>query len=83
VHSVFCESTVNLDIIVSFHHKLVVKRLENDENERQLKCKICDVGLCIFGCFKNYHTKARFSYWTWRVKPIYTSSKYLQKMYVY
>jgi hypothetical protein len=54
---------VNLDIVVSFHHKLAVKRcLENDEIERQLKCKICDVGLCIFGCFKKFHTKARFSY---------------------
>jgi hypothetical protein len=72
------------DFVVSFHHKLAVKRcLENDEIERQLKCKIYDVELCIFGYFKKYHTKARFSYWTWRVKPIYTSSRYLQKMYVY
>jgi hypothetical protein len=68
MHSVFNESTLNSDI---------------DEIERLLKCKICDVGLCIFGCFKKYHTKARFSYWTRGVKPIYTSSRYLQKMYVY
>jgi hypothetical protein len=38
--------------------------LEDDEIERQLKCKICDVGLCIYGCFNKYHTKARFSYMT-------------------
>jgi hypothetical protein len=25
------------------------------------KCEKCDVGLCILGCFKDYHTKARFS----------------------
>jgi hypothetical protein len=38
--------------------------LEDDEIERQLKCKICDVGLCFLGCFKEYHTKPRFSYTT-------------------
>jgi hypothetical protein len=55
---------MNSDIVVSFHCKLEVKRcLENDEIERQLKYKICDAELCIFGCFKKYHTKARFSYW--------------------
>jgi hypothetical protein len=37
---------VNSDIVVSFHHKVAVKRcLGNDEIERQLECKICDVGL--------------------------------------
>jgi hypothetical protein len=38
--------------------------LEDDEIERQLKGKICDVGLFIFRCFKKYHAKARFSYMT-------------------
>ncbi|PNF17185.1 hypothetical protein B7P43_G06584 [Cryptotermes secundus] len=27
----------------------------------QTKCEKCDVGLCILGCFKEYHTKPRFS----------------------
>jgi hypothetical protein len=40
----------------------MISCLEDDEIERQLKCKICDVGLCIFGCFNEYHTNARFSY---------------------
>jgi hypothetical protein len=35
--------------------------LEDDEIERQQKCKIYDVELCFLGCFKEYHTKARFS----------------------
>jgi hypothetical protein len=48
--------------------------MEDDEIERQLKCKICDVRLRIFGCFKKYHTKARFSYMTRGVKPVYTLS---------
>jgi hypothetical protein len=49
---------------------------ENDEIERQLRCKICDKGLCIFGCFKKYHTKARFSYMMWEGgKPVYTASR--------
>jgi hypothetical protein len=56
---------VNSNIVVSFHHKMgMIRCLEEDEIERQLKCKICDVGLCIFGCFSKYHTKARFSYMT-------------------
>jgi hypothetical protein len=25
------------------------------------KCEKCDMGLCILGCFKDYHTKVRFS----------------------
>jgi hypothetical protein len=25
------------------------------------KCEKCDVGLCILGCFKKYHTKGRFN----------------------
>jgi hypothetical protein len=65
-------------IIVSFHHKMAMKRcLQDDEIERQLKCKIYDVGLCIFGCFKKYHTKERFSYMMGGggVKPVYTASK--------
>jgi hypothetical protein len=44
---------VNSDIVVSFHHKVAMKhRLENNEIEKQLKCKICGVGLCFLGCFK-------------------------------
>jgi hypothetical protein len=59
VHSIFCYFIVNL---VSFHPTMAMKhRLEDDEIERQLKCKICDVGLCILGCFEEYHTKAGFS----------------------
>jgi hypothetical protein len=34
------------------------RHLKDDEIERQLKCKIRDVGLCFLGCLK----KARFSY---------------------
>jgi hypothetical protein len=47
---------VNSSTLVSFHHKMSMKRCLEDEIERQLKYTICDVGLCIFGCFK----KARF-----------------------
>jgi hypothetical protein len=66
---------VNLNIIVLFHHKIAMKRcLQDDETERQLKCKICDMGLCIFGCFKKYHKKVRFSYMTWGVTPVYIAS---------
>jgi hypothetical protein len=25
------------------------------------RCKKCNVGLCILGCFEDYHTKVRFS----------------------
>jgi hypothetical protein len=57
---------VNSNIVVSFHHKMgIIRCLEEDEIERQLKCKIRDMGLCIFGCFNKYHTNARFSYMTW------------------
>jgi hypothetical protein len=50
---------VNSNIVVSFHHTVAVKRcLEDDEIERQLKCKIRDVRLCILGCFEKYHKKA-------------------------
>jgi hypothetical protein len=45
--------------------------LEEYEIEKQLKCKICDVGLCFLGCFKEYHTRARFSYMKRSMKPIY------------
>jgi hypothetical protein len=32
--------------IVSFHHTMAIKHcLEDDETERQLKCKVCDVEL--------------------------------------
>jgi hypothetical protein len=66
---------VNSNIVVSFHHKIAMKRSENDEIERELKSKICDVGLCIVGCFKKYHAKVRFSYMTLGLKPVYTSSR--------
>jgi hypothetical protein len=67
---------MNSNIVVSFHHTMAMKRcLEDDEIERQLKCKICDMGLFILGCFKEYHTKARFSYMRRGVKPVYTSSR--------
>jgi hypothetical protein len=59
---------VNSNIVVSFHHtsKMAMTRcLEDDEIERLLKCKICDVGLCIFGYFKKYQTRARFNYMMW------------------
>jgi hypothetical protein len=57
--SVFCDFIVNSNIVVSFHHTMVMKHnLEDDEIERQLKCKIHDKGLCIVGCFEEYHTKA-------------------------
>jgi hypothetical protein len=37
---------VNSNIVVSFHHTVTTKRrLEDDEIESQLKCKIRDVGL--------------------------------------
>jgi hypothetical protein len=39
----------------------LIRSLEDDEIERQLKCKVCDVGLCIFGCFNKYNTMASFS----------------------
>jgi hypothetical protein len=56
---------VNSNNVVSFHHKMgMIRCLEDDEIERQLKCKICYVGLCIFVCFNKYHTKERFSYMT-------------------
>jgi hypothetical protein len=50
------------NIVLSFGHKMAMKLSENDETERQLKCKIRDMRLCIFGCFKEYHINARFSY---------------------
>jgi hypothetical protein len=76
VHSVFCEIMVNSNIVVSFHHKMVMKCcLEDDEIERQLKCMICDMGLCILGCFKEYHTNVRFSHMKQGLKPVYTSSR--------
>jgi hypothetical protein len=66
---------VNSNIVVSFHHKMATKCcLEDDEIEKQLKSKICGVGLCIFGCFKKYHKKARFIYMTRRAKPVYILS---------
>jgi C4-type Zn-finger protein len=40
---------VNLNTVVSFPHKMgMIRCLEDGETGRQLKCKICDVGLCIF-----------------------------------
>jgi hypothetical protein len=38
------------------------RRLEEGDIERQLKCKIRDVGLCILRCCEEYHTKERFRY---------------------
>jgi hypothetical protein len=53
---------VTSNIVVSFYHTMAMKPcLQDDEIERQLKCKIYDVGLCFHGCFKEYYTKARFS----------------------
>jgi hypothetical protein len=67
---------VNSNIVVSFHHKMaMIHCLKDDENESQLKRKICVVGLCIFSCFKKYHTKVRFNYMMRGVKPLYTSSR--------
>jgi hypothetical protein len=68
---------MNSNIVVSFHHTMAMKGcLEEDEIERQLKCRICDVGLFILGCFKEYHTKPpRFSYMRQGVKPVYTSRR--------
>jgi hypothetical protein len=62
---VFCEFTMNSNTVVSFHHTTAMKcHLEDDETERQLKCKNCDVGLCSLICFEEYHTKARFNQMT-------------------
>lgn len=37
------------NIVVPFHHTMAMKRcLESDEIDRQLKCKICGMGLCTF-----------------------------------
>jgi hypothetical protein len=68
---------VNSDTVVSYHHKMAICCLKDDEIESELKCKICDLGLCIFGCFKRYHTKARFtsSCMMRGVNPVYTSSR--------
>jgi hypothetical protein len=67
---------VSLNILLPFYHTVAIKRcLEDDEIERQLRCKICDVGLCFPGCFKDYYTKARFSNMTRGSKPVYTSSR--------
>jgi hypothetical protein len=75
---------VNLDTVVSFHHKMAVKCcLEDDEIEKQLKCKICDVGLCIFGCFLKYHTKARFSYTMRACSQYIHQADNCKKCYVY
>jgi hypothetical protein len=40
VHSIFCEFIVNSNTVVSFHHTTIVRRLEDDETERQRKCKL-------------------------------------------
>jgi hypothetical protein len=66
---------VNLNIVVSFHYTMAMKRcLENDKIEGQLKCKMYDMGLYFPGCFMECYTKARFSYMTRGLKPVYTSS---------
>jgi hypothetical protein len=33
------------------------RRLEDDEIEGQLKCKMCDMGLCILRSFEEYNRK--------------------------
>jgi hypothetical protein len=66
---------MNSNIVVSYHHNMAMIRCLEDEIERQLKCKVCDMGLCIFGCFKKYNTKERFSYMTQGVNPVYTPSR--------
>jgi hypothetical protein len=44
LHSVSCVFIVHSNIVVSFHHTMAMKHcLEDDEIERQLKCKKCDV----------------------------------------
>jgi hypothetical protein len=44
---------VNSTVVGSYRHKMAMIRcLEDDEIERQLKCKMCDVGQCMFGSFK-------------------------------
>jgi hypothetical protein len=54
VHSVFCEFTIKSNTVVSYHHNMAMIRcLEDDKIERQLKCKICDVGLCILGASRS------------------------------
>jgi hypothetical protein len=54
VHSVFCEFMVNMNIVVSYHHKMTMIRcFEDDEIERQVKCNICDVGLRILGASRS------------------------------
>jgi hypothetical protein len=74
---------VNSDIVVSFHHKMAMKRcLEDDEIEKHLKCKIHGVGLCFLGCFKEYYTKARFSYWPRGLKPVYSSRRLKKNIYI-
>lgn len=63
MYLVFCEFMAKTNIVDSFHHKMAIKRcLEDYEVERQLKCTICDMGLCIFRCFKKYPIKLRLSY---------------------
>jgi hypothetical protein len=67
---------VNSNIVVSFQHKVAMKCcLEDDEIEKQLKCKICGVGLYFLRCFKEYYTNARFSYWKLGLKPVYSSRR--------
>jgi hypothetical protein len=62
---------------------MAMKRLEDDEIEKLLKCMICDIGSCFLRRFMEYYTKVRFSYWTLGLKPVYTSSRQQQKMYVH
>jgi hypothetical protein len=55
----YLEFIVNSNIVVTFHHKMAMRfLLEYDEIERQLKCKIRDVGMCIIRCFEEDHTMA-------------------------
>jgi hypothetical protein len=76
LHGATSQKAAFLNIVVSFYHTMAVKScLEDNEIERHLKCKICDVGLWFLGCFKEYYTKTRFSYMMQGLKSVYMSSR--------
>jgi hypothetical protein len=67
VHSIFYEFIVNSNTAGSLNHTMAIKRhLEDDKIDRKPMCKKCNMGMCILGCFEEYHTKVRFSYMTRR-----------------
>jgi hypothetical protein len=83
VHLVYREFITNSNIVVSFHHTIAMKCcLEDDKIERQLKCKMYDMELCILRCFKEYHTKAQFSFMMVRVCETYIYIKKIIKSMV-